>query len=231
MARTISVAVSSASRLWRETIAACLAREDGITLVGAARSVYDLVVRPEARPTEVLLCYHPNVAVSEAQGICYDAKFLLPAARVIVLGFEEDAAGIGAWIEAGAVAYLEHDAPYQRLTAAIRAAASNQSCCSREVFTWALGRIKALSDAPHSQEPPPRGRLTDREREIGRLLALDFKTKAIARRLGIAPATVQAHTYQVLKKLGLRRRARLIFDRLQFGGAAEWANPDLDPDR
>jgi DNA-binding CsgD family transcriptional regulator len=58
------------------------------------------------------------------------------------------------------------------------------------------------------------GVCTDRELQIVRLLTQGMTNKQIANRLGIAEDTVKKHLQHVYKKLGVRRRALLIIDRV-----------------
>lgn len=52
--------------------------------------------------------------------------------------------------------------------------------------------------------------LSDREREIVRLVALGLLNPEIAERLGISPATVHNHLDHIYKKLGVHGRVRLV---------------------
>jgi DNA-binding CsgD family transcriptional regulator len=67
---------------------------------------------------------------------------------------------------------------------------------------------------PDSLLAPGSGVCTDRELQIVRLLTQGMTNKQIANKLGIAEDTVKKHLQHVYKKLGVRRRALLIIDRV-----------------
>ncbi len=86
-----------------------------------------------------------------------------------------------------------------------------------EVAAGRLGRdaVEAVLAAAGQAAPPPvvDGTLTQRERDVLRLLVRGLSNKAIARDLGISPRTVQHHTIHIYGKTGVQSRA----------GAALWA--------
>ena len=61
------------------------------------------------------------------------------------------------------------------------------------------------NDAPHAW----RTALTDREREIASLAALGLGNQEIAKRLGLADGTVRFQVHNIIRKLGLKKRADL----------------------
>ena len=67
---------------------------------------------------------------------------------------------------------------------------------------------------PDPLRTPESGVCTDRELQIVRLLTQGMTNKQIANKLGIAEDTVKKHLQHVYKKLGVRRRALLIIDRV-----------------
>jgi DNA-binding CsgD family transcriptional regulator len=76
--------------------------------------------------------------------------------------------------------------------------------------------------APNEQSRSDRGPsvLTDREREVLTLIAMGERGVAIARELGVSPATVETHVRHCLTKLGASNRAHAITLGLQRGEIA-----------
>jgi DNA-binding CsgD family transcriptional regulator len=83
----------------------------------------------------------------------------------------------------------------------------------RKVDRRAADRRRQASQ-PDPLRAPESGVCTDRELQIVRLLTQGMTNKQIANKLGIAEDTVKKHLQHVYKKLGVRRRALLIIDRV-----------------
>jgi DNA-binding CsgD family transcriptional regulator len=89
-----------------------------------------------------------------------------------------------------------------------------------EVLGWPLierrkvDRRMADRRRQTSELGPDSAVCTARERQIIRLLVQGMTNKQIANKLGIAEDTVKKHLQHVYKKLGVRRRALLIIDRV-----------------
>ena len=83
----------------------------------------------------------------------------------------------------------------------------------RKVDRRAADRRRQASQ-PGALLAPESGVCTDRELQIVRLLTQGMTNKQIANKLGIAEDTVKKHLQHVYKKLGVRRRALLIIDRV-----------------
>ncbi len=122
--------------------------------------------------------------------------------RVIMLtvsDHEEDLVGA---LRAGADGYLLKDMEPEQLLASLEAAAQGQMALS-ERLVGVLARALREENRPTD---PERAGLTDREREILRLVAEGMSNKMIARKLDISESTVKVHVKHLLKKLNLRSR-------------------------
>ena len=104
-------------------------------------------------------------------------------------------------LKAGAQSYLLKDAEDDEIIGAIRAAAQGQSILHPRAATRVVAHL-ATKPATH----PPASHLTQREREILRLVALRLDNQEIATRLAISVGTVKIHLHHVYEKLQLRGR-------------------------
>ena len=125
----------SDSRLFRETIAARLKFESGIHLVATAGSIHKLWRRLDGRVADMALV-HTRIDGVLGRELLWDAKTLLPATHLIVLGFRRSRQDLLRWVEAGATAYLEQEASSGELLATIHGVARGMHPkCSMALLT------------------------------------------------------------------------------------------------
>ena len=192
-----------------------LFREGLRTLLGAHA---DLEVVAEAANGEeaVLMAgsYRPDVVLMDLRMPVLDgvaATRRLAAARaacwVIALTTFDDDETVFDALRAGAVGYLLKDVGSERLVEAIRATARGQSFLQPAIASKVLAEFNRLSRAaPEPAELPEA--LSEREREVLRLLARGASNKEIAGQLDIAEGTVKNHVTSILGKLGVDDRTR-----------------------
>ena len=94
------------------------------------------------------------------------------------------------------------------LVEAIRVVARGDALLAASVTRRLLDRFAAV--LPEDDSQPDLGELTDREREVLRLVALALSNSEIATRLVLTEATVKTHVSSVLRKLDLRDRVQAV---------------------
>lgn len=127
-----------------------------------------------------------------------------PKARVLVLTTYGGDENIHRAIEAGARGYLIKDTLDDRLFDAIRAVRDGRRYLPADV---------AVKLAEHG----PRVELTDREKEVLRLMARGLRNREIGRELGISEATARTHVENVSGKLGVSTRTEAVVLAIQRG--------------
>ena len=127
-----------------------------------------------------------------------------PEARVLVLSMQDDPRYVRAAFEAGASGYVLKEAADTEVVSAIRAVAADE----RYVHP-ALGAKLIAADVEERRraEDDP---LSEREREVLRLLALGHTNQEIAEKLYISVRTAETHRAHIMQKLGLASRAELV---------------------
>jgi len=139
-----------------------------------------------------------------------------PQVGCIVLTALTDPVELGRAVEAGAAAVLHKSVPIDDVLAAARSVASGRNLLDPTTTSiW----LRAL--ASH-RERGWRARVTaealsPRERDVLRLLAEGFDTDAIARALGVTPATAQTHLRNLRGKLGVSSRLEAVVEGLRLG--------------
>ncbi len=109
---------------------------------------------------------------------------------------------VTAALEAGATGYLLKDASAEEVAAAVRAAAAGEMTLDPQVARLLAQKMRA-KPAPDPVEP-----LTERERDVLRLVARGLSNKEIAYELGIAEGTARTYVSNILGKLGLTSRTQ-----------------------
>ncbi|MGH2516429.1 MAG: response regulator [Ktedonobacterales bacterium] len=141
-----------------------------------------------------------------------------PDVRVLMLTTFDDEEYIVEGVRAGANGYLLKDATADQLVAAIRAVHRGESPLQPSVAAKLMARLKNSAPAPISAPPPqsrssaapgmPVDELTERERDILRLLARGESNREISEHLFITEGTVKNHVSSILSKLALRDRTQ-----------------------
>jgi two-component system, NarL family, response regulator NreC len=131
-------------------------------------------------------------------------KAAAPGARVLVLSMQDDPSYVREAFAAGAMGYVLKEAADTEVVAAVREVAAG----GRYVHP-ALGArlVAADADARARQQDDP---LSDREREVLRLLALGHTNQEIAKMLYISVRTAETHRAHIMQKLRLSTRAELV---------------------
>jgi len=131
-----------------------------------------------------------------------------PDSEVIALtSVLEDASVVNA-VRAGAIGYLLKDTQADELCRAIKAAAAGQVQLSPRAAERLMREIRA----PESPE-----KLTERETEVLRLLALGKANKEIASEMYISETTVKTHVSNILMKLGVPSRTQAALYAVRIG--------------
>jgi NarL family two-component system response regulator LiaR len=198
----------------REGLRAYLELEADIQVIGEARDGQEAVRRAsELHPDVVLM----DLVMPNMDGV--DAttriKAQQPDVHVIVLtSFLEDDRVVPA-IKAGATSYLLKDVAATDLARAIRGARAGQAQLHPEVARRLMQQVTT------PRKPEAGAALTDREREVLRLLADGRSNKEIARALVVSERTVKGHVSNILGKLGLQDRTQAALYAVRHGLAPE----------
>lgn len=207
---TIRVLVVDDHAVVRAGLRRVLDAEDDIETVGEApnaeRAVFEAL---ESTPDVVLM----DVVMPGRSGIEGLPALLqaLPDVRVLMLSMQDDPRYVREAFEAGASGYVLKEAADTDVVEAVRVVASGE----RYVHP-ALGArlVAADSEERKRAESDP---LSEREREVLRLLALGHTNQEIAALLYISVRTAETHRAHIMQKLGLSSRAELVRYALDHG--------------
>ncbi len=128
-----------------------------------------------------------------------------PRTAVVALTRYSDHPFVQELLRAGAIGYVLKKSTSQDLLAAIRAAASGQPYV--DAALGVVGPGGRGSSRPRGEPRPP---ISDRERDVLRLMALGHSNKEIAVDLGISVKTVEVHKSNAMRKLDLHGRVDVV---------------------
>ena len=130
-----------------------------------------------------------------------------PAVKFLALSVSDAAEDVIGLIRAGARGYVTKTISADDLVDAIRRIADDDAVFSPRLAGFVLDAFAAHSPVPVSD--PELDQLTNREREVLRLLARGYAYKEIAKELYISIKTVETHVSNVLRKLQMSNRYEL----------------------
>lgn len=132
-----------------------------------------------------------------------------PETRLIFLTGEEDDKHLLRCMEAGAAGYILKDSPAAKLLTAVRDVHHGRKYVSPQVLGKLVDDFRARGQGRRGQS---RGavNLTPREREVVKMIAEGQSVKEIAVRLGRSVKTVEAHKFNLMRKLDIHNKAELV---------------------
>lgn len=209
----VRVVLADDHTIVREGLRTMLALTKDIQVVGEAGDGPEAVrLARDLKPHVVVM----DVAMPGLNGIEATRKILEadPQIRVVGLSMHSDRRFVVGMLAAGAKGYLLKNCASEELVQAIREVAAD-----RVYFGSRIQSIVAEDYVRQIQgrKIPSLFVLTERERDVVRLLALGHNTKAIAASLGLSPKTIEAHRQHAMEKLGLQSLADLTRFALREG--------------
>jgi DNA-binding NarL/FixJ family response regulator len=213
---TISVLLADDQHLVRAGFRSLLRRDREITVVGEA-STGDEAVRTarQSRPDVILM----DIRMPGLDGITATKLILaeLDTRIVILTSFETDEYVFAA-LAAGASGFLTKEVDPENLRKAVHVVAAGEALLSPSVTRRVVGQFANRPVAAPAGEAASRLEvLTEREREVVRLVATGLSNDDIARELVISPLTAKTHITRAIAKLGVRDRVQLVIIAFEDG--------------
>jgi DNA-binding NarL/FixJ family response regulator len=216
MTMPITVLLADDQHLVRAGFRSLLKRDRNITVVGEA-STGDEAVRTarRLRPDVILM----DIRMPGQDGIAATRQVLAELdTKVIILTTFETDEYVFAALAAGASGFLTKEIDPEGLREAVRVVAAGDALLSpsvtRRVVAQFANRPVAAAATPHRNRLAA---LTDREREVVRLVATGLSNDEIARDLVISPLTAKTHITRAITKLGVRDRVQLVIIAFEDG--------------
>jgi len=207
---TIRVLVIDDHAVVRSGIRLLLEAQEDIDVVAEAGTAEEGVRAARLEKPDVVLL---DVVMPGQSGIeaTPDIRAAAKSAAVLVLSMQDDPSYVREAFAAGASGYVLKEAVDVEVVQAVREVAAG-----RKYVHPALGARLAAADAEDAAKAAS-DPLSEREREVLRLLALGHTNQEIAKMLYISVRTAETHRAHIMQKLGLQTRAELVRHALASG--------------
>ncbi len=206
----IRCVVADDHALLRQGVRRLLEDDPAFDVVGEAANASEaLKLALEFRPDLVLLDISmPGMSSFEAGRMIAERA----GARVVFLTMHEDEEYVLQALRSGASGYLVKDTPAPKLRQALKDVYHGGRSLSPEV----LGKLEDVRLRDSTLRPRPRSTtLTPREREVMKLLAEGNTARQSADLLGVSIKTVEAHKFNLMRKLDIHNKAQLVTAAIQ----------------
>jgi DNA-binding NarL/FixJ family response regulator len=205
MKQHITVLLCDDHTLFREGIKAIFKDHASIKIVGEAGNGRAAVSKAQHLHPDVVLM---DIAMPDLTGFDATRRILeaAPKTKILILTMYEEEEVITRCLNAGAAGYVLKDAPRSDLIHAIDVVQRGGQYLSSR----ALKKVVRQHVASSKSNATGYDRLSDREREVLKLLADGLSPKEIAGRLVLSVKTVDAHKTNMMRKLDLHDRSEVI---------------------
>jgi two-component system, NarL family, nitrate/nitrite response regulator NarL len=204
----IRVLVVEDHRVIAEALSALLQREPDVEMVGVTATVQEaLRVAREASPNVILADF--RLPDGTGADIAAAVRHRRPRQSVVLLSAVDTVAALLAAVEAGAKGYLLKSRAGSEVLDAVRRAARGEMLIPAAVLADLL--------AQRGEQAVLLGALTDRERDVLKLMAEGLDNSAVAERLGIRYGTVRSHVRNLIGKLNAHSKMEAVVRAEELG--------------
>ena len=203
----IRILLTDDHTLFRQGIKTLISAETDMEVVGEASNGGDSVTKAaETRPDVVLM----DIGM---QGLSsFEAARQIrrnrPETKILFLTMYDDEDYLVECMEVGAGGYVLKDSPATQLLSAIRDVNRGGSYLSPRMLSQLVDDFRSRIKSAHRL--PRFATLTTREKEVLKLLAEGNSVKEIANNLKLSVKTVEAHKFNLMRKLDIHNKAQLV---------------------
>lgn len=205
--------------MFRDGLAAFLTKDRRFEISGAVGTIEDAVeiletASRERQPIDFVLL---DVSLSTVNSIVAIPRLrkVSERTRIIMLSMHNSPSLVRSALDAGARGFLSKVSAGTEVVAAIEAVQNGETYID-PVMQEMLAHTES-SIIPEESVTERYGRLSRREQEVFRALALGDRPRKIAQRLGIAKRTADAHRYHIMQKMEVENLADLVRIAVELG--------------
>lgn len=214
--KQIRVLIADSHDLFRQGLASLLSRQPGVMVVGEAHDGEQAEAMATDLDPDVLLM---EMHMHKSEGLSTVVHIMEghPTISVAILTSSEEDNDLLAAVKAGVKGYMLKNSSLEELVRAVHALSQGGAYFSSTMFTKVLQEFTHLSRRRDLQEVKGIDALTEREKDVLRLVAKGYTNRDIAGELIITENTVKVHLRNILDKLQLRNRQQAAAYAVQEG--------------
>jgi DNA-binding NarL/FixJ family response regulator len=201
----IKIAIADDHQMFIDGIKSLLKGNKNMRVSAEASNGEQLISLLKHHPTQIILM-DVNMPVMDGIEATKQVKKLFPEIKVIMLTMFGSREYIEKLLRAGVNGYILKNTGKEELTTAIEKVMQGESYFSKEVTECIMGGLqgKKIENNQHPVE------LTEREKEVLRLIAQELTSNEIANKLFISFHTVETHRKNLISKLQVKNIAGLV---------------------
>ena len=203
MRRKLQVLLVDEEGLLRDGLCAMINLEEGFAIAGVISGTAAMLTVAVPTDPDLIVADFGAPAVRGPETVAA-ARHRWPNVPILVLTFERDDVAIESALRAGVDGYLLKSDRRAELLNAMHSVIERRRYISPSIFDRVVnGFVSQRAQARHAESDG----LSDREREVMRLIAQGLRTREIAVKLSVSHKTVEKHRTNLMRKLGLRTAA------------------------
>lgn len=203
---TIRLVLVDDHALVRSGLKALLQNQPGLEVIGEASASTELLSLLREKTPDIILM---DLSLPGIDGVELTRQIqqLYPTVKVLVLTMHEDESYLLRAIKAGAAGYVLKKAADAELLSAIHTVYTGGTVIPTSL---AVSLIKEMAQPPAEKPQATPDILSEREKEVLRLIALGYSNQEIANALFLSIKTVETHKARIMEKLNLKKRSELV---------------------
>ena len=204
---TIRIVLSDDHTLFRQGIGRLLASEPDMQVVGETASAAEALAECQSAAPDVLLMDIGMPGLSAFE-VARQLRRMQPQTRIVFLTMYDDEDYLAEAMQAGASGYVLKDCPSPQLLAAIRDVHEGGSYLSPRMLSQLVHDVRSRKNG--DERLSRASTLTPREKEILKLVAEGLSVKEVASFLNLSVKTIEAHKFNLMRKLDIHNKAQLV---------------------
>ena len=201
----IRILIADDHSIVREGLKALVEKEPGIEVIAEATNGFEALDLVKKHAPDIVIM---DVAMPDLNGIEATRQLTArdPSIKIIALSMHSDRRFVIEMLRAGAMAFMLKDSAFEELVVAIRNVHKGRTFLSSAIMDVVVtDYVRNLGGT----DSPAYSQLSDRERQVLKLLAEGKSVKEIGYTLDVSAKTVETHRLNIRDKLGISSLAEL----------------------